>query len=98
VISLPHGLELPDSPTSEDVGGVLASIPGLRWDRAAWVDLLACPKDVQLRNLTVLAASSEAPGADWAAKVLDVLKVIVVVAGGISGVAGAIAGVQSIKW
>jgi len=98
MISLPGGLTLPDAPTEDDVDTVLASIPGLSWDRAAWADFRLCPPDVQKRNLVVLAASSENPGPDTMGEVLNVLKVIVVVAGGVAGIAGAISGIEAIKW
>lgn len=90
--------DLPDNATADDVAGILLSIPGLRWDRQALADILASPPDVAKRDLLVLAASSEKPGADVMGMVVKVLETVVVVAGGIAGITGAIAGVQSVKW
>jgi hypothetical protein len=98
VIDLGYGFSLPEEFTEEDVDEVLASIPGLQWSRADWRDFRACPPDVQKRNLTILAASAQNPGPDWAGKTLTVLKVILAVASGVAGITGAIAGVQGVKW
>lgn len=90
--------DLPDNPTADDIAGVLLSIPGLKLDRQSLADILASPPDVAERDIQVLFASSVLPSSDTMGTFLNVLKVIVTVAGGISGVTGAIAGVQSVKW
>ena len=100
-MTTPLGFGLPDlsdSPTVEEIASVLPQIPGLHWDKQAWSDFLGSSKDAQLRDLKVLAASAQAPGVDTMKIIVKVLETIVVVAGGISGVSGAIAGIQSVKW
>lgn len=99
MITLPYGLPaLTDEPSLEDIANVLPMIPGLAWDRAAWVDFLGSSRAAQLRDLTVLAASAQNPGPDWAGQIVNVLETIVLVATGIAGVASAVSGIQAIKW
>jgi hypothetical protein len=82
----------------ESAAASLAEIPGLHWDKAAWADFLASSPEAQHRDLLILASSAENPGADWADAVLNGLKDVLLVAGAISGVTGAVAGIQGIKW
>lgn len=99
VITLPYGLPaLPDEPSLEDIAGVLPMIPGLTWGRDAWTDFLGSSRAAQLRDLTILAASAQNPGPDWAGQVVNVLEAIVMVATGIAGIASAVSGIQAIKW
>ncbi len=99
MITLPYGLPaLTDEPSLEDIANVLPMIPGLARHRAAWVDFLGSSRAAQLRDLTVLAASAQNPGPDWAGQIVNVLQAIVMIATGVAGVAGAISGIQAIKW
>jgi hypothetical protein len=84
--------------TEQELDDALASVPGLSWPAAAWADWRTLPDDLKLSTLQELQASSENPGPDWAGAVLKVLEAFVAVAGGVSGVTGAIAGIQSVKW
>jgi hypothetical protein len=76
----------------------LAAVPGLSWSQAAWKDFLSCSPELQQSMLEELVASADPPGADWAHDVLKVLEVLVAVAGGVTGVTGAISGFQSVHF
>jgi hypothetical protein len=99
MIQLGFGLpDIPDEPTPDDIAGAVLAIPGLKMDRQALVDILSSPHDVAERDIKVYAASAVTESHGALDTFVKVLEVIVAVAGGISGVTGAIAGIQSVKW
>ena len=81
----------------DDIAGAVMSIPGLRLDRQALADILASPPDVAERYPGARSELRTTSSGAWDTFV-NALRLIVVVASGVTGVSGAISGVQAIKF